>query len=220
MVDEKLLNSRSFATMLKIFHALIELIKTKNIETITVKAITAKANISRGTFYLYFFDIDQVIQFIENFLLGEMPLMSHFYDFSSPKSFPSFPTLEECTNNAWEEAWFTYFKEYEEPLNALLGPHGDGSFYSKLKKCLMKELNQSMQFDGFPNDIMSKYFQSIYADAFLILATEWTQKKYNDNLDARSLSAIAATIRIGSQYSFAIAKKPLLIEEEVHNFQK
>ena len=84
----------------------------------------------------------------------------------------------------------------------------------------MKELNQSMQFDGFPNDIMSKYFQSIYADTFLILATEWTQKKYNDNLDARSLSAIAATIRIGSQYSFAIAKKPLLIEEEVHNFQK
>ena len=59
MVDEKLLNSRSFATMLKIFHALIELIKTKNIETITVKAITAKANISRGTFYLYFFDIDR-----------------------------------------------------------------------------------------------------------------------------------------------------------------
>ena len=212
--DEKSLNSRSFSTMIKVFHALIELTKTKNIETITVKAITTQANISRGTFYLYFSDIEQVIQTIEKFLLDKMPRIAEYCNLSEPRSFPDFPSLEDCTNNAWEEAWFLYFQTYQEPLNTLLGPHGDGSFYLKLKKAIMKELNQHMLFDGFTNDAMSKYFQSLYADTFLILAQEWTQKKYNDNLDVQSLSSIAATIRIGSQYSYAIMKKPLIHEKK------
>ncbi len=64
-----------------------------------------------------------------------------------------------------------------------------------MKEQLILALNQQMNFDGFPDDTLRKYFQSIYAETFLILAMEWTQKKYNDDLNIASLCEIALALR-------------------------
>ena len=204
MSDADFKNKKSFQTKLIIMTAFTELIKKRNIEQITVKAITEKADISRGTFYLYFSDTEDVTNCIENFLLSEMPTAKSVNIRRTPKTRPEMPTLEECLDNEWEKAWFLYFQTHKEPLNALLGPHGHGQFYTKLKTQIMNELNTFMILDGFPDDNIRKYFQSLYADVFLILAQEWTLNKYKNNQDLQSLVDIASTIRIGGQYRTAL----------------
>ncbi len=208
MPKEITTDTTAFRNRKRIYDSFIELAKAKNVETISVKQVTDNAGISRGTFYLHFADMNDLITSLEDYLLGEMPLLEDYVDMTQVKTKPTPPTLEECTDTAWEAAWFTFFDIHKEPLNALLGPHGDANFYNKLKKKLIHVLNSRMILDGFPHDDLTNYFQSFHADTFIILAREWTQKKYDDSLNLKALCAIASTLRIGCQYSAAIGIQP------------
>ncbi len=99
MSDADFKNKKSFQTKLIIMTAFIELIKKRNIEQITVKAITEKADISRGTFYLYFSDTEDVTNCIENFLLSEMPTAKSVNIRRTPK------TRLRCP--LWRNVWIT-----------------------------------------------------------------------------------------------------------------
>lgn len=197
-------SERAKKTVMQIFISFIDLARHKNIDSITVRELTGHAGISRGTFYSYFSDTEEVVRTIEQYLLREMPAMKDHCTRDTPKPHPEMPGRADFSSTEWERAWFLYYQKHQDPLNVLLGPHGHGQFYTRLKQQIMYELNYQMLLDGFPDDAMRKYFQSIYADVFLILAREWTQKKYHDDLELGSLCDIASTIRIGSQYRVAM----------------
>ena len=48
-------------TKLLIKNTFLDLIKTKNIDKITVKAICDSANINRGTFYYHYLDVADLV---------------------------------------------------------------------------------------------------------------------------------------------------------------
>lgn len=166
-------------TIIQFVHALIYIAKTKDIDQIRVKELCQTACISRSTFYQYFTDINDMIERLEYYLINK------FHQATDSKT----------EHAAWIHSWFSYFDQYKDALNTLLGPHGHQQFYVKMKEQLILALNQQMNFDGFPDDTLRKYFQSIYAETFLILAMEWTQKKYKDDLSMASLCEIALALR-------------------------
>lgn len=166
-------------TIIQFVHALIRISKTKDIDQIRVKELCQTAYISRSTFYQYFSDINELIERLEYYLINE------FHQATDSKT----------EHAAWIHSWFSYFDQYKDALNTLLGPHGHQQFYVQIKEQLILALNQQMNFDGFPDDTLRKYFQSIYAETFLILAMEWTQKKYQDDLSIASLCEIALALR-------------------------
>lgn len=53
-------------------HAFVELVLEKDLEKITVKNIVERAEISRGTFYAHYADINAVMEEIENEIMGTM----------------------------------------------------------------------------------------------------------------------------------------------------
>lgn len=175
-------------TMLLLYQSLTDLAYGKDIDLITVKELTQHASVSRSTFYLYFSNINEMIEQMENRLLESIPSTLEVMDETKGIC------LDDC-HAEWIHQWFLYFERYKNGLNALLGPHGDKRFYQKIKKRLIGELNHQMNLDGFPDDTIRKYFQSIYAETFLILAMEWTQKKYKDDLTLASLCQIALAFR-------------------------
>ena len=78
--------------------------KDKDFDTITVKAIVAKADITRGTFYLYFSDIYEMVTCIEKYLLSGIPTVS--LSDMKPINILAPITYETCLDNTWEHAWF------------------------------------------------------------------------------------------------------------------
>lgn len=62
----------------KIVDALIEIMKTKEINDITIKELILQAQVNRSTYYYYFYQIEEVIEYIMNAFLEQMvPVVTH-----------------------------------------------------------------------------------------------------------------------------------------------
>lgn len=190
-------SKKSYQTRLNIIDAYINLVQFKDFDTITVKAIAEEANITRGTFYLYFADIYELVTYIENTLLTEMPNTPVARQYVVDKL--SFPSYEICQDNDFERQWFTYYNKNHKYFNTLLGPHGDASFANKIKRSIQNALKIKMRQDGMHDDHLQKYFIELIPNLYLLLAREWTDAK-EAPLDIEAVIAIISTIRIGSLY--------------------
>lgn len=67
--EEKPIDKRSERTLNQLTDAMTQLSKEKPVYRITVAELTAKANVSRGTFYLHFTDIYDMYEKIEGYVL-------------------------------------------------------------------------------------------------------------------------------------------------------
>ena len=97
-----------------------ELYSQKPIEKISVKDITNKAGYNRSTFYQYFADIYELLDFVENDLLNYMKR-----EFANKKaSTHPIENAFHCLENS----------EHISVLKALLGDYGSTRFLKRLKK--------------------------------------------------------------------------------------
>lgn len=108
--------------------SLIHLMKEKPITKISVREISDYADMNRGTFYLHYKDIHDMVEKIEDEIFQE------FYDVLNAKE------LSKLENKPFLvlENVFVYLADNFELVSALLGPHGDIAFLERLK-LLVKE---------------------------------------------------------------------------------
>ena len=85
----------------------------KKIEHITVKEITEKAGYNRGTFYVYFNDIYDVLSQIESYLLSYI------------ETIPSSITIEMIDPKTLIEQFSTMYEKNAEYLCILLSENGE-----------------------------------------------------------------------------------------------
>ncbi|UUZ82828.1 TetR/AcrR family transcriptional regulator [Paenibacillus sp. P26] len=117
--------------------ALMELIREKGLEGITVRELTEKAGLYRGTFYLHYRDIyDLLEQSQEEMLQGIRDIAAQV----SPLDFQKRHWLEEPHPSAIR--MFEYYADNAVYFHTILGPKGDPAFPAKLKE-LMRELFQN-----------------------------------------------------------------------------
>lgn len=111
--------------------ALTQLLQEKQINEITVKELTDLADMNRGTFYLYYKDIFDMLEKIEDGLfeaLDEIVSLHEHGDMSQQTK----PILLDL---------FHFIEENQEMCRVLLSPHGDMNFLHRLNevvrgKCL------------------------------------------------------------------------------------
>ncbi len=112
--------------------ALIELIEEKGFEAITVKDITAKAKINRGTFYAHYenkFDLMTKLEdeFMHN--LAQIAKQSRTSDSDN---------VEVDLPRLLETAVLEYLNESGDFLNAVLGSKGNVAFQTRLRDFMLK----------------------------------------------------------------------------------
>lgn len=125
------LDRRIRKTRRVIRQCLTELLKTKRIQDITVREISEKADINRGTFYLHYRDIFDLMEQIENELLEELADVLNHFKASDLLSNPAL--VFTCV--------FQLVKENSDMVSILIGQNGDINFVNRLKdivreKCL------------------------------------------------------------------------------------
>lgn len=107
---------------------LTELMRKKPIQKISVKELTDFVNLNRGTFYLHYKDIYDLMEQLENDLLNEFIEINQTYDANELNGKP-FPLLLEL---------FTFLEKHAEFVSILLIENRDQNFVEKLKDLLQE----------------------------------------------------------------------------------
>ena len=125
---------------------LAELSKTKSLSKITVKELTDLVEINRGTFYLHYKDIADLVESIETNLYNDF---NDFIKNVTPKSVIKNPidVLEQYTK---------FVECNKEAFVMLMGVHGDAEFVFKLI-ALLDEKVYDLCKSFFPNMNQSVY---------------------------------------------------------------
>ena len=111
--------------------ALTQLLQEKQINEITVKELTDLADMNRGTFYLYYKDMFDMLEKIEDGMFEALDAIVslHEHDDVSRQTKPILLDL------------FRFIQDNQEMCRVLLSPHGDMNFLHRLnevvrEKCL------------------------------------------------------------------------------------
>jgi len=131
--------------------ALTELLQEKPIKNITVREIADRVDINRGTFYLYYKDVYDLIDQIETDMIEEF---NEIVKLRPPQADgqPPEPVLSDV---------FTFLANNADMCMALLGPNGDLAFVNRLKELVRDRAlyNWTKTY----NAKSLKYFEYFYA---------------------------------------------------------
>ena len=119
-----------------LLNGLIRLMGEKDIKDISVKELADLVDINRGTFYLHYSDIYDMVNQIEDAL---------FEEFSSilKRDLTDKKTLTSHYNILLHV--FTVLNANREITQVLIGPHGDLTFVNRLKDMIKNELENTLQ---------------------------------------------------------------------------
>ncbi len=137
-----------------------ELYSQKPIEKISIQEIANKAGYNRSTFYQYFTDIYELLDFVEN------DLLSYIKEELANKELSTYTVQNalHCLDN----------REYLTVLNALLGDHGSIRFLERLKR----EINLGRLDLNFPqNNSITPYLIEFHISTSLSLFRLWLQRQ-------------------------------------------
>lgn len=123
-MNEKPMDRRVRKTRALYRKCLVELMKKKKIQDISVREISELADLNRGTFYLHYKDVFDLLEQIEEELLRNLRNALSLYSPSELKDKPSLVFLEI----------YQLLQENKDILEILLGDNGDLNFLARLKQ--------------------------------------------------------------------------------------
>lgn len=114
-----------------LLQGLIQLMKEKDIKDISVKELSDLVDINRGTFYLHYNDIYDMVNKIEEELFIEFNQILNKDLTSSNQLTPPKETLLDI---------FSLLERHRELAQVMIGPHGDLAFVNHLKTLVKDRL--------------------------------------------------------------------------------
>jgi len=179
------LDRRIFRTREAIREALIDLIDEKGFESISIKDITDRANINRGTFYLHYHDKFDLLDQTENEIIERMKeiLLSEgswgFEEYiNSGKPMPVIVSL------------FNYIKSHARLMRAILGLKANPNFQGRLKKAIESNLNYLGVFANKNQSALlvpGEYLVSYVAAAHMGVVQVWLENNCRETPEEMAL---------------------------------
>ncbi|MER2079434.1 TetR/AcrR family transcriptional regulator [Psychrobacillus psychrotolerans] len=197
---------RIIRTKESIREALVELIEEKGFEAITVKDITTRARINRGTFYAHYQDkYDLMTKCEEGFMFD----ISRIAKQNLPAIIATIET-DPLNVKPFQIAvlLFEYLNENNGFMKAVLGPRGDLSFQTRLKEFMWKTLfgNDS---NALINEesllVPAQYLTSYVASAHIGVIQQWLNSGRNET--PQEMARILSTITLNGPLFAAGLKK-------------
>lgn len=120
--------------------ALTELLMHKQINEISVKELTELADINRGTFYVYYRDIFDMLEKIEDEMFQSLENIMSLHDYDDVKHHMK-PILLSL---------FNFIEENQAMCRVLLSPNGDMNFLHRLFDVIMSKCRNILSGKGSP----------------------------------------------------------------------
>ena len=156
-------SQRVIETKERIRDAFFDLYATKKIERISIKEITEKAQLNRGTFYVYYKDIYDLLEKTEDELIEELMdkvralIVMILRDQNIS---PFLPPIE-------------FYQRYSKFLRVLLGTNGDPNFVFKIKGIIKKTLRELFEKENIPKVENMEYVMEYISSAQIGIISYW-----------------------------------------------
>lgn len=135
----------------------------KSIEKISIKEITDRAGYNRGTFYLYYNDIYDMLKEVEDMLLHETEVVIQ------ENLIQHFPIdIYGCI-----EMIVKIHQEYYKYVTVLLGDQGDPVFLKRLKELLKPFWKQYVLTNEGLSDFETELLLEYHLSGLISLITKW-----------------------------------------------
>ena len=135
--SEATVDRRVRKTKKLLLDGLTQLMQTKDVSEISVKELSDLVDINRGTFYLHYRDIFDMLNKTED------ELFSRFNEIVEKDLLTENPQkCLDATPLPFLKDICNYLSENENTVRALLGPHGDLAFVNRLKD-LVREIGRA-----------------------------------------------------------------------------
>lgn len=164
--------------------ALTDLIEEKGFELITVRDLTEKADINRGTFYLHYqdkYDLlkkseDELIEGMRDFIHGITPggiIQSNLQE-------EPLPFLVKL---------FEYIEENARYMKLILGPNGDPSFQDRIKQFMKANFIDKIMKDLKEDELLVpvEYLMSYVTAAHLGVIQQWLESDMQQSPEEMAL---------------------------------
>lgn len=135
MAQEKM-DRRVRRTKALLLQGLIQLMSEKDIKDISVKELSDLADINRGTFYLHYNDVYDLLNNVEEELFQEFnEILERDLTAESSRPVTPRPVLLDL---------FIFLDHNRALAKVLIGPHGDMAFVNRLKELVKEKLRMLM----------------------------------------------------------------------------
>lgn len=163
-MEEHGVDRRVRKTKRQLRQALMDLMAEKPSKSISVRELAERADINRGTFYIHYKDVGDLLQRLEDEMAERLILVCKKYAYAS-KEVSAFPYLTELYRFALDNA---------DLCLVLLGPNGDRAYTERICSILRSYFLQdflSRFYSGSKTRL--NYFCSFIVSGNLTLTLEW-----------------------------------------------
>ena len=177
------LDRRVRKTRQQLQHCLAVLLKEKKIQEITVREITEMADLNRGTFYLHYKDVFDLLEKVELELLDELDGTLQKYQASD---------LHQKLSLIFTDL-FVCVQENAEMVQILLGENGDLNFVHQVKERVREKcLKDWFELFNSQDSQLFDAFNAFMVSGCLGLVTYWLQNGMKES--PKELAQIAEQI--------------------------
>ncbi len=186
--------------------ALVDLIEEKGFDSLTVKDITTKARINRGTFYTHYEDkYDLMTKCQEEMMKGIAKIVK--------QNFPD--VLVQLESNSQTiipfsiaVSIFEFLNENSRFMKAVIGEKGDLSFQTKLKEYIWKTLFEEHSTAILKEEnllVPGRYLASYISSAHIGVVQQWLESGRKES--PQEMARILSTLTINGPFFAAGIKK-------------
>ena len=118
-----------------LLQGLVKMMETHDIQDISVKELTELVDINRGTFYLHYDDIYDMLHKVEDEMFQE------FNEIMEQKTSPT----EMMSHTGLLLEFFCFLNRHRDLARVMIGPHGDLAFVNRLKEQIEKRTLQFLE---------------------------------------------------------------------------
>lgn len=135
------IDRRRVRTKQLLYQALMSLIEEQGIEHISVTDIANRADVNRGTFYLHYKDVPDMLQRIKDEVFES--ILSHVARLDFQQAMVYADRSEPYPNGI---ALFEQIARHADFLKVMLGPRGDLSYAIRLREVMTAHIYEKMSF--------------------------------------------------------------------------
>ena len=170
--------------------AFLELIEENGFDAVTVKQLTERAGINRGTFYSHYVDKFELME----------KCVGEIFEEAEQKLIRNIPKIlgDERTDASYHflVPFIRFIEDNQIIMKPLLGPNGDPAFQAKLRAYMHAALFQrspAILYDATKALVPSEYLVSYISSAHMGVIYEWLNKPSTDET-AEDIARIIYTI--------------------------
>lgn len=161
---------RIVRTKKEIKQAFISLLEEKSFDSITVRDLTERANINRGTFYLHYLDKFDLLEKCEKEVFSRILTI-----FNAAAVIDILQGENMTTRLPFFVHIFEYLQEEAAFMKVILGPNGDPSFQEKVRQVFIKNMEDNIltEFNSNSLEVPIDLFTTYVSSAHLGVIQYW-----------------------------------------------